>query len=275
MKRKTSRTAIRPGEEDPVQGEAGERRADLRARLLLERERQRAVVEDGDQRVHLLGREAAGAAAGDDPRPAGDRALDDRRRDHLAVQHDREELADVLARVVAEERGAVRLQAEPDGPTRPSRPWTGRPGRSARHRRAAAPRSGAVGRRRPGSVPGALWVPYLAAGSGTKSSLPVWTRRARISSGFFAFGRSTMTRSVPCGLDDGLRDAGRVDPVLDDRLGRRERARIGLPVADGQEPVLDLEATDEVQAELRLHGPRAAVGVAEVGEASASARSRR
>ena len=45
--------------------------------------------------------------------------------------------------------------------------------------------------------PAALWVPYSAGGSGMKSSLPVWTRSARISSGFFAFGRSTRMRSVP------------------------------------------------------------------------------
>ena len=46
-------------------------------------------------------------------------------------------------------------------------------------------------------VPGVLCVPYSAGGSGMKSSLPVWTRSARISSGFFAFGSSTMMRSEP------------------------------------------------------------------------------
>src|SRR5450759_93086 len=68
------------------------------------------------------------------------------------------------------------------------------------------------------------------------------------------------------GLDDGLRDAGRVDAVLDDRLRRRERARVRQSIADGLEAVYDPEATDKVQAELRLNRPRAAVGVAEVRE---------
>ena len=77
---------------------AAQRRADLLARQLLDRERQRAELQDGDQVLRVLGREPAKAATADLDLPVRDRLVDDRGGDDGAVQGDREVLADVLGR---------------------------------------------------------------------------------------------------------------------------------------------------------------------------------
>ena len=55
-----------------------------------------------------------GEIAGDLAAAAGDRAEDARRRDHLAVEHDGEQFADVLRRHLAESLPAAQVEAEID-----------------------------------------------------------------------------------------------------------------------------------------------------------------
>ena len=82
----------------------------------------RALLEDRDRRRQGAGaqqqRQIAGRlhreAAGDDAAAAEDRLADDRRADHLVVEHDRERLADILARRVAETARAGRVELEAD-----------------------------------------------------------------------------------------------------------------------------------------------------------------
>ena len=68
------------GQEALVEERLAERRRDLLARQLLDRERQRAELEDGDEVVRLLGREPPDAA-GDLDLAVRDRLVDDRCRD--------------------------------------------------------------------------------------------------------------------------------------------------------------------------------------------------
>ncbi len=75
---------------------------DLLGRQLLDRERQRAELEDRDELVGLLRGKATDAAGADLHLAVGDRVLDDRRRDHRAVERDREVLAGVLRRELGE-----------------------------------------------------------------------------------------------------------------------------------------------------------------------------
>ena len=70
----TSRIPISAGEQALVEELLAERRADRVARQLLDRERQRAELEDGDEVVGVLGAEAADAPPADDlDVAAGDR----------------------------------------------------------------------------------------------------------------------------------------------------------------------------------------------------------
>ena len=69
-----------------------------------ERRRQRAGAQQQGQLVGLL----RGEVAGDDAAAAEDRLADDRRADHLVVEHDGERLADVLAGGGAEARARRR-----------------------------------------------------------------------------------------------------------------------------------------------------------------------
>src|SRR4029079_11293511 len=101
-------------EEARVQELLAERRADRDVRELLDREWQRAELEDGDEVGGLLQRVAADPARRDLDVPAGDRVLDLRRRDDPRVEDDREIVADVLRRVVAEQFGALILEDEGD-----------------------------------------------------------------------------------------------------------------------------------------------------------------
>ena len=72
--------------------------------------RQRAGAQQGRKRCGALGREVAGNLAGS----AGDRFADDRRAQHLVVEHDGEGLADVLAGDLGKAIGAGAVEAEGD-----------------------------------------------------------------------------------------------------------------------------------------------------------------
>ena len=94
---------------------AGQRRTDgLHARVLLERDRQRAVAQAGRQ---ALGRVLVEAAA-DLGLAVGDDAVHRGRRDHLAVEHDREQLLGAVegARDLRELLGAAAVEVEVDDP---------------------------------------------------------------------------------------------------------------------------------------------------------------
>ena len=80
MKTMTSAMPMEPGQQALVEELLAERRRDLLARQLLDRERQRAELEDRDELVRLVGREAAEAAAGDLALAVRDRAFDRRAR---------------------------------------------------------------------------------------------------------------------------------------------------------------------------------------------------
>ena len=71
------------------------------------------------------------------------------------------------------------------------------------------------------------------------------------------------------GRDDGLGDAGRVDPALDDVLDDRHVAGGRLLALDGDRLVLDAETARQVEAELRLDRPPGAVGTVGVGQLEA------
>ena len=73
-----------------------------------ERRRQRAGAQQDREIIGLLHREIAG----DLPLPAGDRLLDDRRRDHLVVEHDRKRLLDMLGGRLREFARARRVELE-------------------------------------------------------------------------------------------------------------------------------------------------------------------
>ena len=72
--------------------------------------RQRAGAQQHREIVGLLDREIAGDLAG----AAGDRPENARRRNHLAVEHDGEQSADVLGRHLAEALAAAQIEAEID-----------------------------------------------------------------------------------------------------------------------------------------------------------------
>ena len=82
----------------------------------------RALLEDRDWRRQRAGAQqqcqiAGGLhreAAGNDALPAGDRLADDRRADHLIVEHDCEGFADILAGRIAEALAAGRVEFEAD-----------------------------------------------------------------------------------------------------------------------------------------------------------------
>src|SRR4051812_22570439 len=69
-----------------------------------------AAAQQDRQIVRLLDREAARNLPG----AADDRLADDRRRDHLAVEHDRERAADVLLGGARELAGAGGIEPEAD-----------------------------------------------------------------------------------------------------------------------------------------------------------------
>ena len=92
-----------------------ERRADGGVRELLDRERQLAELEDRDQVLRVGQRVAADRAALADLHLAvGDRLVDHRCGDDLAVEHDREVVAGVVGRVAGEQVLARGLQGEVD-----------------------------------------------------------------------------------------------------------------------------------------------------------------
>ena len=75
-----------------------------------DRRRQRARAQQQREIARRLYREAAG----DDAAAAEDRLADDRRADHLVVEHDRKRLADIVAGRVAKALGAGGIEAEAD-----------------------------------------------------------------------------------------------------------------------------------------------------------------
>ena len=135
---------------DRIGAEIGADRALLEDR---DRRRQRAGAQQQRQIARRLHREAAR----DDAAAAEDRLADHRRADHLVVEHDRERLADILARRVAEAPRAGRVEPEADhrlvvleGRLRvDQRVAADHDARLARHRPsapAAVPRSSSAGR---------------------------------------------------------------------------------------------------------------------------------
>ena len=86
---------MRPASEDPVEREAGQRRADRAGSRPPGAGTAASRSARTVTRLFIsVDREAAGAA-GDDPGAARDRALDDRGGHDVAVEDDREEVADV------------------------------------------------------------------------------------------------------------------------------------------------------------------------------------
>jgi hypothetical protein len=115
MNRITSRIPTAPARRLWLKELLAESRADRLGRQLDHRERQRAELEDRHELGRLGQRIAADARVlADLDVAAGDRVLDHWRRDDLAVEDDREVVADVAGRVVGEELRALVLQGEGD-----------------------------------------------------------------------------------------------------------------------------------------------------------------
>src|SRR5205823_14629986 len=91
-----------------------ERRADRLDLLALELHGQGSGVEDGREVLRAL----LGEAPADRPAATGDGFVDDRRRDDLGVEDDRELLADELTGDVREDVRPRRRQVEVDDPLR-------------------------------------------------------------------------------------------------------------------------------------------------------------
>ena len=221
----TSAMPRKPGQQALVEELLTEGRRDLLARQLCDRERQRAELEDRDQLVRLCGREPPRPPPVIWPCAVRDRALDRRRGDHPLVEGDREELADVLGGVLGEELTArlrpIVLELEVDREAVVLVLAHGGRGDlvATEQRRVLIAWEHLAGGRR-ACVP-----------SGTKSSWPVVPDEP--ADGIDVRDARQLDDDAVRALDDddGLGDAGRVHPPLDDvlddahRLGRRRRRR--------------------------------------------------
>ncbi len=213
-------------------------------RELRDRERQLAELEDRDQVLGLGQRVAADAALADLDLAAGDRLVDHRGADHLAVEDDREELAHVVPGEVREQLLPLRLEGEVDrAPARLSAPM----------------------------LAAAIWSPENSGGNWVRStSWPADMLRRRPSG--TKSRRPVVPDEVPDlvrvldtrHLDDdpvrslgdhlGLGHTGCVDPVPDDLLHDVE-VGLGGDLALGREHlVLDPQTAAQVETQLGLEG---------------------
>ena len=228
-----------------------ERGADRVEAQLPEGQGQGAVLQRRDQVLLLGGRERAADLAV----AVGDRLADDRCRDDLAVEDDGEELADVLAGVVAEELGAVRLELEADDALARRRIDAGR--------HAAGVDLLAAEERRQRRVDGLPGTGHGPAARGRPRPVDVGRQRHEVQppggpdelTDLLLLGGARQVDDDAIGahrLDDRLGHAGRVDAVLDDRADRLHRllGRRRSILADGL--VLALQATLEIESEARL-----------------------
>ena len=247
---------MQPGEDRLDQELAAEGRADRLARERRDRERQRAELEDGHQVRGVLGVEPGQPAAGDLDVAAGDRVLDDRRRDDRAVERDREVAPDVLARC---SRRTVLAPSSFSTKSTAGRPFWSVPTVAEA---TWSPLNSGGNCLRSSCWPSVTWVEP----SGTKSSRPVWPTSLRTASGSVTPGSSTTTRSAPWVVTTGSET-----PVVFTRRSTMSlmtrhvagRRRLAL---DRQRLVFDAQAALEVEAQLRLDRPPRPVGALRVGK---------
>ena len=225
----------------------------------------------------LLGEAADRALVRDLDRAAGDRALDDRRRDHDRVEDDRELLVDVVGgegrRTAARPRSLrSKLTARPPC-------WSGPERRRlelvAREQDAERRHDGGVAADRGRRQVEGLALGDLGRGRDRDEVEAAGLADERADRGGVGDARQLDDDPVrPARDDDRLGDAGRVHPVLDDLADDLDVGE-GRRLAPGRiDPVLDLQAALEVEAELRLDEAAATLGI-ERRAGGAGARSRR
>ena len=243
------RDAEDAGEEALGQELRPEGRTDPLGRQLQDRERQRAELQDGDQVVRLGRREAADPAGRDLDLAVRDGALDLRRGDHGRVEGDREELADVVGGEVGEALRAVVLEHEVDGEAA-ALVLADRRGRDL----VAAEQRGRLGEVDDlalGRARGPERDEVEAAGLADELAHGVGVGDAR---------QLDDDAVVALGHHDGLGDAGRVHPALDDVLDDRHVGGGRRLALDLLRLVLDAQAAGQVEAQLRLDGTTAGRG---------------